>query len=288
MPFFFLCIFIVCTALQEPAHVVATVDQHPITTAHVNDLLEQRFPVWKNTPADAPAIIRKAVATSLVERQLAMARLKDLGKEGLEAKIERQIEQETERLQRISQTASLTDVQLDKIAWKTAWSDYLETHLTEENLKSFFETHRIKFDGTQRDVSQIFMKESPDAEVKLKQISNDIAAGKFTIELAANQHSQSTSAEDGGALGWVSYVGDLPTAVSKAVFEAELGIPIGPIQSAMGWHLIVVREQRDGTLDYDTLVDHQTLRREAADFLFERLVEAGKSNHQVEWATNTP
>ena len=72
--------------------------------------------------------------------------------------------------------------------------------------------------------------------------------GEAWDELAA-AYSQDTSNKDrGGDLGWFSR-GAMVDAFEQAAFEAPIGEVIGPVQTAFGWHLILVVDRAERKLD---------------------------------------
>jgi peptidyl-prolyl cis-trans isomerase C len=289
-PSLFLSIFVpVCVCgvddHEQPGgeEIVAVVGSLEITRDDVAKVVDQRFPNADRLPEERLQAVRRAAASTLVRRQLALERLLQLGGKTLRARIDRRIELELASLARTTETPELTDGRRQDLAWILAWNEYLRDHLTEQNLKSFFQVFAWKFDGTAVHLSQIFLPPGPSAEEDLSQLQHQIAAGQLTFADAARQHSQSPSADNGGEIGWVRYHGDVPTAVAQAAFDADLKTVVGPILSTAGWHLLWVENRRSGDVPFDQVVDRAAIRREAADYLFERLVAAGTQIVDVQW-----
>ena len=170
--------------------------------------------------------------------------------------------------------------------WETMWPRYLQSQLTEENLRRFFAAQHAKYDGTRWEVSHLFRRPAP-AEDQLRG-SDTVSPQEFMRKISetirrsaepeqvfateAKRFSQSVSADRSGRLGWVSAIGDLPPAVANELLDAQPGDIVGPIQSAMGWHLLLVHRRQAGERTFATQQHPLVLRRDSADALFAALV----------------
>ena len=263
---------------------IAKVGEFEITLAAVDRVVKQRFPKLDRESIDAESLldVQRAVALNLVRRELAYRRLIELGGNPLKSRILRKLDLEAKALQRIDASAVLTSDQQREVSWNVAWGEYLESHLTEDNLRKFYQSVSWKYDGTRIQVAQIFSAQ-PDAKELLDNIRSSIESNEVSFAAAAKEHSQAPSAAEGGQLGWVQYQGDLPLEVADQTFVAEPKTIIGPVRSPLGWHLVHVTDKQLGDKTFDDLRDQASLRRDAADFLFARLVRNGYESTSVEW-----
>jgi peptidyl-prolyl cis-trans isomerase C len=131
---------------------------------------------------------------------------------------------------------------------------YLKTHLTDADVKKFYEETRDYFDGTQVRVSHIMVKVAPtatDAERKdlrdrLTALRQQILADKITFADAAKKYSHSESASSGGDLGFFQRKGDVEESFAKVAFKLEVGEISDVVATEFGLHLIKMTEKKPG------------------------------------------
>jgi parvulin-like peptidyl-prolyl isomerase len=75
-----------------------------------------------------------------------------------------------------------------------------------------------------------------------------LEAGEAFADLAAELSIDPGSAEVGGELGCTSPVGYVPE-FAEATLVAPLGEPFGPFESQFGWHILLVSDRIEPTLD---------------------------------------
>ncbi|QEG43678.1 peptidylprolyl isomerase [Roseimaritima ulvae] len=282
----------------DPAEVICTVDEQPIYRGEFNLMLAEQL-AGKSTDT-ASAAMRQAIALTLVRRHLAMRSLLELGGESFKAQLKQgtqQAAQQAERrgdsLDQVAERAGSDMRSLGRdLVWKIGWAQYLRSRLTEENLQRFFDANRAKYDGTKVRVSHLFVPLAAGDPEAVRQSMENLqalaariaAADDVATEFAAavREHSQSTSADNDGDLGWVGGQGDLPPAVSEAVMAAKVGQVVGPIRSPLGLHLLYVQQRRDGQLSREQMPDQAGLRRDAAAAMFTALVRRQR-DADVQW-----
>lgn len=282
----------------EAGDPIAAIDGNPIYMGELNLILSERLRV--RDLDNVELAVQQATAALLVRRHLAMKSLREQGGEVLEAMIRRQVDSfaaearrrgsslEQQAEARMSDENSLTA----DIAWRTAWSQYLKSRLTESNLRRFFQQQREQYAGNRWEVSQIFVKMNmrdeasvKAAEENMSELAQQIQSSGSLAESfadAARQHSDSASAAEGGMVGWVEKAGDLPSSVMDAVRATKVGTISKPIRSPLGLHLVLVHRMQPGNLTFDDLTDQAQLRRDAADALFQALV-ARQRDAKVKW-----
>lgn len=263
---------------------IAKVGERDLTLADIDAVIKQRFPAF-DFDSQSPETLqnaRRAAAVNLVRRELAFQRLLDLGGDTLQAKIRRKLSLELETLRRAIPEANLTPEQESRISWEVAWSGYLNEYMTDQNIQKFFEANAWKYDDTSANVAQVFIK-GEQAEQALKDLKDKIQSESISFAEAARENSQAPTAADGGQIGWIKYRGDLPVEVAALALQASEGEVVGPVKSNFGWHLVLVNEIKSGTTTFDQLKDLASVRRDAADYLFLRLVKAGSEKTSVQW-----
>ncbi|HIP19400.1 MAG TPA: peptidylprolyl isomerase [Sulfurovum sp.] len=78
-----------------------------------------------------------------------------------------------------------------------------------------------------------------DSEAKCNELKTKINAGEMTFEDAAKENSSCPSGAQGGDLGTFSQ-GQMVPEFDKVVFNDEVGVVHGPVQTQFGYHLLEV------------------------------------------------
>ncbi|MEM8666410.1 MAG: peptidylprolyl isomerase [Planctomycetota bacterium] len=308
-PFLTLClgIAVVCASCHgvvvadekyQPSDPIAAIDGDPIYLGELNLILTERFKVRDLRTVEME--VQQVTAALLVRRHLAMKSLRAQGGAALESMTQRTIEtfasEATRRGSSMEQQAKARGATEDSLradlAWRTAWAQYLKSKLTDANLRRFFDQRRLQYAGYRWEVSQIFLDmdiNDRSALANAKQILGDLVNEmKESDDLAqafaqaASQHSDAGSAGEGGKIGWVEKDGDLPGSVMALIRKTKVGEIGGPIRSPLGLHLIYVHQAKPGELKYEQLTDQSQLRRDAADALFDHLVNQQREAN-IQW-----
>jgi peptidyl-prolyl cis-trans isomerase C len=144
------------------------------------------------------------------------------------------------------------------------WTAYLKTHLTDADVKKFYEETHDFFDGTQVRVSHIMVKVAPtateaerkDLHDRLLGLRQQIVAGKIDFADAAKKYSHSESAAGGGDLGFFQRKGDVEEPFAKAAFKLDVGQISDVVQTEFGLHLIKLTEKKAGKpSDFEKIKD---------------------------------
>lgn len=88
-------------------------------------------------------------------------------------------------------------------------------------------------------------QDSADVRHEASIILEEIRNGADIAELAEEVSEDENTASQGGDLGWISR-GEMPSGFDEAVFDAETGEVIGPIETRDGYHIIKVDDKRSG------------------------------------------
>ncbi len=79
-------------------------------------------------------------------------------------------------------------------------------------------------------------------ETRCKELKEKINAGEITFEQAAKENSTCPSGAEGGDLGSFG-PGQMVPEFDKVVFNDELGVVHGPVQTQFGYHLLEITER---------------------------------------------
>ncbi len=79
-------------------------------------------------------------------------------------------------------------------------------------------------------------------EAVCNELKTKINAGEITFEQAARENSTCPSGANGGALGTFGQ-GRMVPEFDKVVFNDEVGVVHGPVQTQFGYHLLEVTER---------------------------------------------
>jgi peptidyl-prolyl cis-trans isomerase C len=277
---------------------IASIDGEPIFLGELNLVLHDRLKI--RDVSKAPVQVQQAIAATLVRQHLAMKSLRSQGGKSLEQLIDRHIgslEQELRRRRTdLQEHAKLRSSNEDSLrasmAWEVAWRRYLKSRMTDKNLATYFSRNKAKYGGGRWDVSQIFLKTdlADQASVaavsqRLQDLITEIRASsdpEISFAQAARQHSEDSSAANGGRVGWVEKDGDLPSSVMSAVRAMETQTSSDVIRSPNGLHVVWVHDRQTSDLEFEDLVDQARLRRDASDALFHQLVRQQK-DAKISW-----
>ena len=81
-----------------------------------------------------------------------------------------------------------------------------------------------------------------DNEAKCNELKEQINAGTITFEQAAKENSSCPSGASGGDLGTFSQ-GQMVPEFDKVVFNDEVGVVHGPVQTQFGYHLLEITDR---------------------------------------------
>jgi hypothetical protein len=284
----------------KPTDPIASIDGEPLFLGELNYLLVSKLGVKDLSTINID--VQQASSALLVRQHLAMKSLREQGGRNLQLLLDRQWDEFVSQLGRREQTLQqyANRFQSDPQSirhfrdWDTAWRSYLKRSLTDTNLKRFYQRNADRFASTKWRVSHVFLPvDNQDDDIaalakqRIQWIADQLQSGppadlaKRFAELAATESDGST-AKDGGQIGWVSTPGDLPAAVMDAIRQTPVGAVTNPVLSPLGFHLALVHEKSSMNVPFEKVADLNRLRREAADTLFDGLVEP-QSEAKTTW-----
>ncbi|QDT37440.1 peptidylprolyl isomerase [Stratiformator vulcanicus] len=273
-------------AAEEP---VALVNGEPITAADIT--FERSLRKVAGSDADVP---RALIVEELISRELLRQFLKDRRAIPEVEQIDRAKTRFIERLTAGRPEAraqleqlGLTDARLETaVAVSLGWETHLRRVITEKSLRDYFEANRRRFDGSRLKVRQIFLAKGFDGvppaqtQMRLEQIRQEINGDGDSFAAAALKHSEAPSSAEGGSLGWISPFGDIPSAIAPAVFRLGAGEISEPLESPLGWHLVLVEQIEEGELSLEDV--RPIVRAELARQLRSQLVAEQRRSAQIE------
>ncbi len=160
----------------------------------------------------------------------------------------------------------------------------------EEELRNYYEVEKDRFfEPERRKVRMIFLKTEPGKKQatlkKAESLAKKIKGVKDFAALARKYSQDEATAKLGGELGFVK-AGELFKAADQAIFSAEEGAVVGPIEGPGGYYIFLVEKIAPaGTKAFEEVKDklrEELLRRkareaayEAADDLYQKAVLSG-------------
>lgn len=166
------------------------------------------------------------------------------------------------------------------------WLEYVEidaadiavpTTLDERTLRDRYEEQRARFvEPEQRLASHILIQVPANADAATEQRARDRAAdlarqareGADFAELAREHSDDIGSRNDGGDIGWIEQ-GLLDADFERALYALEIGGVSEPVRTSDGWHVILLRDVREGEVQEFAEV-RDTLERELLESERER------------------
>lgn len=147
--------------------------------------------------------------------------------------------------------------------------------LSDKELRRRYDTEKERYRRPQRAHIReiVIVPETADdarsfeaARAEAEQVVQRARSGDFAA--IAREVSDAPTREQGGELGLVAQ-GELIPALDTAVFKAQAGTVVGPIQTPAGWHILLVEERLPSDVPgYDEVKEQ--LRAEASDDAFQR------------------
>jgi parvulin-like peptidyl-prolyl isomerase len=147
-----------------------------------------------------------------------------------------------------SLAARIDDAQLDE-AWIAEKVQHRLKKITQQEVRAWYD----KFKETLRipqahHAAHIFLtrhdKTKPDREAEIREIQHLLLKKEKTFAQLAKEHSDDDRSRAlGGDLGWFTQV-RMPADFIDAVEQLKIGQFSEPVQTQLGWHIIIVLERR--------------------------------------------
>ena len=285
---YWLSLVVVCApmASQEP-DIAAIVNGHVISLDRVDRYLKKTLGAKKLTGIQK-SVARLEAAKHLVNRHLVFAEIADSAEIG-EPQVAFELSRLTDRLAEVDQTLEQylaenkisKDELLYEFRWRLAWAKYLKKKLTDERLELFFKKHQRKFDGTRMQVAHILFADSEASMQQAGVVREKIQSGEVSWVDAAKKCSiASSSAEQGGEIGWITYDGPMVPDFCQAAMKLQNDEISEPVKTNFGIHLIKCLKIEPGKIGpMDVKLE---LREEATQFLFDTLSAKNRSAAKID------
>jgi parvulin-like peptidyl-prolyl isomerase len=256
-------------AAGKPA---AIVDGIPISVAEVEAILKQGGPMATAlTDVQRKQLQTEAVGMLiddlLMERFLRRSapRIEKADVERKLAELEASLKQQGKTMADFYKESGQTKQQLvTNIANMLQWAAYLKQHLTEADIKKYYEDNRDFFDRVAVRASHIVIRvastaspgEREQARAQLQALRQDILSNKIDFAEAAKKCSQCTSAPSGGDIGYFPRKLAVEESFAKAAFALKVGEVSDVVETDYGLHLIKVTDRKPGQpSDYNKIKD---------------------------------
>lgn len=241
--------------LDATGEVVATVNGAPITQDMI-DAVSERFPPGQLERLQASGRYQEFLDRMAVQQLLYAEALKEdiQDHEGVQLALA------------MAQRDVLAAELLDKVA---------EDAVTDEKVAETYEQHAVQFKRPSVKARHIVVKDLALAQELKKQLEQ----GADFATLAQENSTDPGSKAKGGDLGWFEKE-RMFREVSEAAFAAQPGDLLGPIETRMGYHLVLVEDKRDQTPVEEVRPQlEQMIKKEAVEAYITQLKEGAT----IEW-----
>jgi parvulin-like peptidyl-prolyl isomerase len=250
-------------ATAQATRPVAVVNGEPITLADVDAIFKARSIESMKLTADDYREMRKESLNMLIDERLVQQFLRKSAPAVSPAQVNRSLRELQGALKAQGQTMDeylrandQTEAQVrDAIITGLQWKAYLDRQLNEATLLKYYEANRDVFDQVSVRVRHIVLRVTPamtpaqreEAKSRLLGIRQEIVSGKLNFCDAARSYSQDTSASQGGDLGEIARKGAVEESFARAAFALKPNEISDVVQTASGFHLVVVTERKIGS-----------------------------------------
>jgi peptidyl-prolyl cis-trans isomerase C len=262
----------------------ALVDGTPIAMAEVEALVKSQGPTATPLTETQRRQLQEDALECLIQEQLLRQFLRKNGPHVEPAEVDKEIagliealkrEQPPRTLKDFCQGSGMTEEDLrNLIVSRRQWAGYTSAHVTEEATKRYYEEYKDFFDCVRVQVSHIEIRIAPTApaedwqagRAKLESLRKDIQSGRIDFAEAARKHSQSSSAANGGDIGFIPRKMLVDEAFAKAAFALKVSEISEVVQSDQGLHLIKVTDRKPGQPS-----EYSKIKDEVRDIYLEEL-----------------
>ena len=260
----------VVAALLPPAEVSAAPPSTVLASVNGTKISEAdraTFLALRGLPAQQDSVLQSRVLEELIERELVR---QFLASRKTEPPLEQQqaaVEVAKTRLRGLGydpeeflKQLGIDDERLrQEVSLPLAWQHHVQRVITDKQIREHFRENQTRFDGSRLEVWQIFIpyaagelkgKAAPQTLATLREIRQTILAGT-EFATVAKARSQAPTAAEGGKVGWIGPVGDLPEAVTRAAYLLKGNEISEPVLSPVGGHLVTVKGVQPGDISLE-------------------------------------
>jgi peptidyl-prolyl cis-trans isomerase C len=256
-------------AVAKPA---AVVDGIPISLAEVEAILKQGGPTATALTDVQRKQLQMEAVGMLIDDLLMQRFLRRSGPRVEQAQVDKKITELAASLKQqgktladfYKETGQTKDQLITNIVNMLQWTAYVKEHLTEADIKRYYEENRDFFDRVAVRASHIVLRLSPSASpgereqvrAQLQALRQEILSSKLDFAEAAKKYSQCTSAPGGGDIGYFPRKLAVEEPFAKAAFALKVGEISDVVETDYGLHLIRVTDRKPGQpSDYNKIKD---------------------------------
>ena len=161
-----------------------------------------------------------------------------------------------------AQESSISELE-DEVRRTLALSKYLDTVVSDDEKRSYFDANKSAFNGEKVKASHVLIdttKLETDAELekvrqKIEEIKKELDNGADFAEMA-RKYSTCPSAENGGDIGFFQRKGSIVEEFAIVAFSMEVGEISEPVETQFGYHIIKVTDKEEGKdISYEDVAD---------------------------------
>lgn len=240
--------------------------RHQLLQTLIDETLFHQF-LRKNVPPPDPAVARERMA-----------------------ELEKSLKARGKTLKQFYEDSGQSPERLERdINAVVQWNAYVKKHVTDEDVKKYYEDNKELFDGVMIRASQVFLRVPREADPKvlaetrqkMLAIRQQALAGADFAELA-RKHGQDASAAQGGDLGWFPPSGKSETdPFLRTVSSMKVNEISHVVQTDYGFHLIKVTDRKAGKpSNYEEVKDDARLL--VAEELRMKIIEDMRKTAKIE------
>lgn len=245
------------------ARPVAVVNGEPIPMDELNAVLLSQLPPAPAAPTEVHRReMQREALDMLIDERLMLQFLRANGPKVDEAEVSRRrasleasLKAQKHTLQEFLHETGQTEAQLLVTIRKTLqWNGYVQAHLTDAEVKRYYDDNRDFFDQVSVRASHIVLRmpagaansERQAARARLQALRQEILAGKIDFAEAAKKYSVCTSAAGGGDLGYFPRKWQVAEPFARVAFSLKVGEISDVVETEAGYHLIKVTDRKPG------------------------------------------
>ncbi|MES2793547.1 MAG: peptidylprolyl isomerase [Planctomycetota bacterium] len=269
------------SARRGDESILARVDGQPITRADLERMFKSRRVDLALQPKVRGEFIDQLIDTQLMQRFLKLQKIavSEGELDGQVAQIKALLPKSASGQLDLKEHGYTEKILREELTLPLLWRNYLIQTVSDQQIKEYFEAHRVELDGTEVRASQIFVKvadlKDPQqveaALAKLSKIRKVITDG-LDFATAATKYSEAPSGKKGGDVGFFLTEGKMPRAFTKVAFALQPGEMSEPFASPFGTHLCLVTDRHQGEKSIED-VRPQIMQAISTDLQLKKLQE---------------
>jgi hypothetical protein len=290
------------TPMAAPGKLAATVNGEAIPMEEVELFLKQR-PVPPQLSDEQRRQIRLEVVGMIVDDHLLQQFLrtnapavKDTDVTKWLVELEKSLKSQGHTLAEFYKERGLNEQRVrQNVSSMLQWVGYVNAHLTEADLKRYYDENKDFFDQVSVRASHILVRVPPaatdadrqGAQIQLAKLRQEIVTNKIDFGEAAKKYSQCPSKATGGDIGYFPRKFAVEEGFARAAFALKVGDVSDVVQTDVGYHLIKCVDRKQGQVSsYDKLKEE--VREVAAEEMRQKLLAQQRKASKIEILIDGP